>query len=275
MPHSLQTMDRYRPILAVFVALTLVFASLAGYEHLTGGSGSTSTRFVTTASTEIATSVSTQEVVKTVTLVETSSEFSVQCGDFQRVPIGAFVEENMTTVTVPVLLIPNLSSTVCVRLMYVETASNSRLGGFGGLVQNGVLDNGLVVWTMNFTRSPNGGMSVQPLKGYAGSFSIFVVPQKENLSEIEVNSTFAVDYFIIPHGNATGFYDESFPRLAGCLFYPLAVGYPAEKVTASNFSGSEGLGNTCPASPFKLQSVQISTGMGYVNVAFPNWLGLE
>lgn len=118
-------------------------------------------------------------------------------------------------------------------------------------------------------------MSVQHLKDYTPSFSIFAFPQSENLTELSVNSTFTVDYLLTAHTNATGFYDESFPRLAGCLSFPLAVGYQTGQVNASDFAGSEGILPSCPASPFLLTSFQISTSMNYVDVAFPNWEGLQ
>jgi hypothetical protein len=55
-----------------------------------------------------------------------------------------------------------------------------------------------------------------------------------------------------------------------CLAYPLAVGYQADEVNASDFGGSEGAPLGCPSSPIQVASLQISAGMGYVDVAFPN-----
>ena len=269
-------MMNYRLLSVLFLALTLIFASIAGYDRLGGTPISTATDFVTTTSSGLSTLTttfiepSTSLVTVTTTSTQTETTFSVQCGDFKDVPVGAEVVENMTTITIPVLLIPNLNSTVCVRLTYAVVAPIS----YSGFHKNGLVDNRIVVWTQNFTRSANGGMSEQPLKNYAGSFSISTVPQSQNLTGVPLNSTFTVDYFVTPHENATGFYDESFPRLADCLAYPLAVGHPASKVNASDFSGAEGMGRTCPFSPFRLKSVQISAGMSYIDVAFPNRIGL-
>src|SRR5580693_9504847 len=113
-------MPNYKLVSAVFVALTVVFGSIAAYDSILGTGAP---RTITTGPATVTTTlVSTQEVVRTTTSVQTVTIPVGQCGALQSVPVGGPVQGNATTTTFPVLVMPNLNSTVCLRLTYLVTS---------------------------------------------------------------------------------------------------------------------------------------------------------
>jgi len=258
-------MPNYKLVSAVFVALTVVFGSIAAYDSILGtGAPKTITTGPATVTTTL---VSTQEVVSTTTSVQTVTSPVGQCGALESVPVGGPVQYNATKTTFPVLVMPSLNSTVCLRLTYVEASP-----GLNSDYKNAIFDDQAPgIWKESVLYVNGFFCCVQHLKDYADSFSISTFPLSENLTQIPANSTFTIDYFVTPHANATGFYDGFLPMLSPvCLAYPLAVGYQADEVNASDFGGSEAAPVGCPSSPILVTSLQISAGMGYVDVAFPN-----
>ena len=258
-------MPNYKLVSAVFVALTVVFGSIAAYDSILGtGSPKTITTGPATVTTTL---VSTQEVVSKTTSVQTVTSPVGQCGDLESVPVGGAVQHNATKTTFPVLVMPSLNSTVCLRLTYVVGSP-----GLNSDYKDAIFDDQVPgIWKESVLYVNGFFCCVQHLKDYADSFSISTFPLSENLSQIPANSTFTVDYFVTPHANSTGFYDGFLPMLSPvCLSYPLAVGYQADEVNASDFGGSEAAPVDCPSSPIQVASLQISAGMGYIDVAFPN-----
>ena len=89
-----------------------------------------------------------------------------------------------------------------------------------------------------------------------------------------VGSSFSFIYLISPLSNATGFYDygipyetcDSAPCCEGPNSAPLAVGYDASQVNASDFFGY--VGWSCPSYPIALTSVEVAN-MGYKVVGLP------
>ncbi|MDE1814917.1 MAG: hypothetical protein KGI05_09690, partial [Thaumarchaeota archaeon] len=70
----------------------------------------------------------------------------------------------------------------------------------------------------------DGSFSVTPGKDYTNSFKIMTMPDTVDLANYPLGANFTATYIISPLQNATGFYDQSIPRLV-CERYPLAVGY--------------------------------------------------
>ena len=215
----------YRELTALFVALTLVFGSVAAYEYSVSSShaGSTVTAsvFSTSASTQTATVTSTamittqsnSTVTSRTTLVETSS---VRCGAFQSVPVGPATYSNFTntgnfTSTLPALVIPYSGATFCVRLAYIVSTPQ-----VAKIFPRGTLGNNIEIGDYG----PGG-----EFENHNSSFELSVIPPSENLTEIPQNSTFTVDYLVEPVPGTTGFFDRSFQGFSGCYYLPLAVGY--------------------------------------------------
>jgi hypothetical protein len=73
-----------------------------------------------------------------------------------------------------------------------------------------------------------------------------------------------VVYMVDSLSNSTGFYDGSAP-FRYCDAMPMAVGYTASQVNASDFAPR--LLNSCPEVPFAPSSVSVG-GMGVTWIAF-------
>jgi len=106
-------------------------------------------------------------------------------------------------------------------------------------------------------------------KDYTHSFNIMTVPGDIDLANHPIGSNFTVTYMIKPLPNATGFYDESVP-MPPCTRYPLAVGYRADQVNSSDFSGGmiTMMNHSCIVGQEELRAVEIS-GMNYTEMKLP------
>lgn len=193
-----------------------------------------------------------------VSIEETSDTLSNHyCKNFYVVP------ENKTYLnTVPVLLMKS-NSTACARLTFTISSNYDDCNGPN--CQH-VLSLGPMLFIRNLHYEKNGGsFSVTPGKDYTNSFKITTIPDTVDLADYPLGTNFTVTYIISPLQNATGFYDQSLPRLA-CERYPLAVGYAKDQVRASNFSYIDPLNPPCGSSVSTLTKVEIS-GMDYKEVA--------
>ncbi|MDE1765848.1 MAG: hypothetical protein KGI27_06185 [Thaumarchaeota archaeon] len=161
----------------------------------------------------------------------------------------------------PVLLMKS-NSTACARLTFTVVSNFKDCNGMhcSSLVRfNSTLNIGNVRQEKN-----NYGTSVTPAKDYTHSFKIKVVPETVDLANQPLGSKFTVTYIIRALSNATGFYDSSV--LKGiCNSYPLAVGYSADEVNASDFTYINSVALPCPAGLYQLSGVEIS-GMSYAEV---------
>ncbi|MDE1878858.1 MAG: hypothetical protein KGI07_10145, partial [Thaumarchaeota archaeon] len=109
--------------------------------------------------------------------------------------------------------------------------------------------------------------SVTPAKDFTNSFKIKEAPEVVDLSNYSLGSKFTVTYIIEPLPNATGFYDTSIPKIV-CDSYPLAVGYVADEVNASDFTYINSASLPCPGGLYQLTGIEIS-GMNYTEMKLP------
>ncbi|HKU33358.1 MAG TPA: hypothetical protein VJR22_05890 [Candidatus Nitrosotalea sp.] len=178
------------------------------------------------------------------------------CGQFYAAP-----ENLRQSNTVPVLLMQS-NSTACTRLTFTITSNYKDCNG--KICQNIVsLDSTLHIGNLHYEKHDN-MFSVSSGKDYTNSFNITTIPHTIDLDNHPIGTNFTVTYVIKPLSNATGFYDQSIPKLA-CERYPLAVGYPADHVNASNFSYIDTLNPPCASWVYTLSRVEIS-GMDYKQV---------
>jgi hypothetical protein len=181
------------------------------------------------------------------------------CGQFQSAP------QSHNSTAVPVLLM-NSNSTACARLTFTIVSNYKDCNGH---TCQGIIDfnSTLHIGNLHYEKHDN-LLSISSGKDYTNSFQIIVVPQTVNLDNFQIGSNFTVTYMIRPLSNATGFYDQSIPKLA-CERYPLAVGYATDQVNYSNFSYIDLLNPPCAsAGIYNLAAVEIS-GMSYKEVAIP------
>jgi hypothetical protein len=178
------------------------------------------------------------------------------CGNFYTVP------ENKTILnTVPVLLMKS-NSTTCARLTFTIVFNYNDCNG-----QNcqHILSLAPILFIRNLHYEKNGGsFSITQGKDYTNSFKIITVPDMVDLANYPLGANFTATYVIRPLPNATGFYDQSIPRLV-CERYPLAVGYAADQVNASNFSYIDPLNPSCVSGVSMLTKVEVS-GMDYKQI---------
>ncbi|MDE1725533.1 MAG: hypothetical protein KGH76_06525 [Thaumarchaeota archaeon] len=200
---------------------------------------------------EIMTSLTTQKA----SMVQNTS--TNVCGQFFTAPSG----RNQSTV--PVLLMKS-NSTACTRLTYKIYSDYKNCNG--QICQNMITFDTLHIGDLHYEKN-DGSFSITPGKDYTNSFNITTIPGTVDLANYPVGTSFTVTYIIKPLPNATGFYDQSIPRLA-CESYPLAVGYAADKVNASSFSYIDQLNPPCVAGVYTLVGVEIS-GMTYKQVILP------
>jgi hypothetical protein len=179
------------------------------------------------------------------------------CGNFYTVP------ENKTYLnTVPVLLMKS-NSTACARLTFTISSNYNDCNGPTSCQHIFSLASMLSI--SNLHNEKNGGsFRVTQGKDYTNSFKIITVPNMVDLANYPLGANFTVTYIIRPLPNATGFYDQSIPRLV-CERYPLAVGYAADQVNASNFSYIDPLNPSCVSGVSMLTKVEVS-GMDYKQV---------
>src|SRR5574340_218284 len=178
------------------------------------------------------------------------------CGQFYTVP------ENHTSLnTVPFLLIKT-NSTACARLTFTIISNYNDCNGPNCQHVLDVEPTGLI-GNLHYEKHGD-SFSITPGKDYTNSFKIVTIPSTIDLANYPVGTNYTVTYIIRPLSNATGFYDQSIPRLA-CERYPLAVGYTADQVNASDFSYIDPLNPPCVSGAYVLTKVEIS-GMDYKEV---------
>jgi hypothetical protein len=189
-----------------------------------------------------------------ISIEETSDTLSNHyCGNFFTVP------ENKTFLNmVPVLLMKS-NSTACTRLTFTISSNYNDCNGPN--CQH-IFQLAPMLFIRNLHYEKNGGsFSMTPGKNYTNSFKIIVAPDTIDLANYPLGTNFTATYVINPLPNATGFYDQSLPRLS-CEHYPLAVGYTKDQVSALNFSYIDPLNPPCVSSTPMLTKVEVS-GMDY------------
>lgn len=178
------------------------------------------------------------------------------CGKFYTVP------ENHTSLnTVPVLLMKT-NSTACAKLTFTIISNYNDCNGPNCQHVLDVKPTGLI-GNLHYEKH-GGSFSITPGKDYTNSFKIVTIPSTVDLANYPIGTNYTVTYIIKPLANATGFYDQSIPRLA-CERYPLAVGYAADQVNASDFSYIDTLNPSCVSEAYGLTKVEVS-GMDYKEV---------
>ena len=178
------------------------------------------------------------------------------CGQFYTVP------ENHTSLnTVPVLLMKT-NSTACAKLTFTIISNYNDCNGPNCQHVLDVEPTGLI-GNLHYEKH-GGSFSITSGKDYTNSFKIMTIPSMVDLANYPIGTNYTITYIIRPLSNATGFYDQSIPRLA-CERYPLAVGYAADQVNASDFSYIDTLNPPCALGVYGLTKVEVS-GMGYKEV---------
>lgn len=181
------------------------------------------------------------------------------CGQFYAAP-----NDQHNPRATPVLLM-NSNSTACVRLTFTVVSNYKDCNG--QTCQNIIaLGSTLHIGDLHYEKH-NNMFSVSASKDYTNSFNITTIPGAIDLENYPVGANFTVIYVIKPLTNATGFYDQSIPKLA-CEAYLLAVGYTADQVNASDFNYIDRLNPPCAAGVYTLGGVEIA-GMNYTEVALP------
>jgi hypothetical protein len=157
---------------------------------------------------------------------------------------------------VPVLLMqPNATGYICVTYQSVNGSSSNNanpLGGWG-ISKADCSAPGACVYFPSYSFNINNTILNSALP-FVGNATVNYV---------------SIIYSVRALGNSTGFYDQSAP-LQHCGSMPLAVGYSASQLNASDFPGyiNPGLLN-CP--PIQYVPVEVGViGMQMTNVEFPN-----
>jgi len=139
---------------------------------------------------------------------------------------------------------PNSTGYVCVT--YVTAWSGNPSEFVSRLISFG-LPNGTISLSPFLVFSDP--VCITPTCGISHSFNISVLPSSYTLSN-ETNY-FTVVFVVKALSNSTGFYDVSAPGGPGCMgAIPMAVGYSASQVNASDFTGLPP--TNCPAIPIWL-----------------------
>ena len=167
-----------------------------------------------------------------------------------------------TSKALPVLLMqPGSVGYICITY---QSAWQGNPGAFlnmtrGAPFGNGTYEFGMEIGTMPCTQS-DGGTNCVGVVSY--SFRIGVNPR----TIVPTNATDLVDvvYTVRALANSTGFYDFSAP-FEYCYGMPMAVGYPAAQVNATDFAPR--LMYPCPFEFFTPYSVSVS-GMSVTYVRF-------
>jgi hypothetical protein len=219
-----------------------------------------STTTVTTTSTETSTITTFRN---STTLINATATTTVlpQCGAFQTLGV-VNPSGNASTFATPAFIM-NLDSIACVRVTY--TLEGNLTADYVPYGSN--FSGSLIIGRYVATYYPDGKISgIGPLASH--NFLISSIPDSVNISQIPVGSSFSFIYLIRPLSNATGFYDYGIPEACtGFPAYPLAVGYAASQVNASDFFGY--VGWSCPYLPWSITSVEFAN-MEYkvVDLAF-------
>lgn len=195
--------------------------------------------------------------------INNSLEVENICGQFHT------VSEKHDIYIIPVLLMDS-NSTDCFKITFTVADTHDLVNYTHRLA---ILRQELNFRIGNYNETTNGNsFGISPGKDYANSFEISHISQTvdgypanyrigEDPQTYPTGTNFTEAYVIKALPTAKGFYDYSIPG-PNCSHYPLAVGYIANRVNASNFSKVNHLGQTCERSPYKITSVQIS-GMSY------------
>ncbi len=154
------------------------------------------------------------------------------------------------TATIPVLLMqPNSTATVCVTYQI--------LLDWATYPNKDVYTKGIAHFALTIGR--NGKHAPPDL------FRVTAIPNMLNVTDATNHSNFTILYKIYATPNSKGFYDYSVPAFP-CESYPLAVGYAATQVHASDFPFVP-IGIPCPALLFEVDSVRISD-MDYTKIVW-------
>jgi hypothetical protein len=213
------------------------------------------------------TTYTTQPTTITMTTVSggNASAITQPCG-LQVWPISSQGPADQHT---PVLLMsPGATGLVCIIYQSAwhgdQALFNSDASTFSIYFVNGTYTLGpFFVATFHGCTEPGAASCVQTIYH---SFKVGAIPQA--IQPSGTTDYIAVVYSITAPSNSTGFYDESAPWI-DCATMPLAVGYQASQVNASDFT-SQPL-NECPAQPFSPVSEYV-TGM---NVTYINTIALN
>jgi hypothetical protein len=168
---------------------------------------------------------------------------------------------SQTSNEVPVLLMqPSSTGHICVTYQSAWKGNSSEYQKHYAGFQN--IQFGLSISKEHCVATPGGGTSCAPVD--FNSFVTSAVPSSIQLSGTTDYVT--VVYTVISLSNSTGFYDNSAPYLASCRTMPMAVGYAASQVNASDFATI--FVPPCSLQAFSPSSVSIA-GMNFTYVQFP------
>ncbi len=146
--------------------------------------------------------------------------------------------------TIPVLLMqPNSAATVCVTYQFLHD--------WATYPYKSVYPKGIVPFSLAISGNDK--------------FRVVAIPNQLNVSGATNGSKFTITYKIYAMPNSKGFYDQAVPQPI-CGSYPMAVGYAATQVKASDFRFLS-IGVPCALSFDMVDSVQIS-GMDYTQIVF-------
>jgi hypothetical protein len=176
-------------------------------------------------------------------------------------PNYSYGSESASPSIVPVLLMqPNATGFICV---VYKSVSN------GGVIPNAT---GIDEYLQGFrifksqcaTEGGGIGCSYHPSASFetSGSKLNSTAPFTSNSTTVYVG----VVYSVTALSNATGFYTDSAPR-PGCGGLPMAVGYSALKLNATDFVGF--FANDCVYTPFVPVEVGV-IGIGVTSLKFPD-----
>jgi hypothetical protein len=243
----------------------IALASVAAYQEaliITSVGNPVPVTITSTTTKTVTTSTSPTTTIYAIT----TATVEALCGAFEPVVVN---RTGIQGVAKPVFIM-SLGSIGCVRV--TETIEGSVAGYLppGGMSSGGLPSIGKIVavYYPNGQLSGTGGLQ-------SHNFLISSIPSSVNVSEMAVGSSFSFIYIISPLPNATGFYDYGIPYetcdsapccVEGHNTAPLAVGYDASQVNASDFFGIVFWG--CFSHPIALTSVEVAN-MGYKVVGLP------
>ena len=195
--------------------------------------------------------------VETTTITATTTETQVlSCSGDQQV--WSSTNSNDAN-SVPILLMrPDATSFICVTYQSFWAGNSSQYSQ--QFFANGTYDFALLIGKEHCT-ALNGGTECNTILSH--SFIIGAFPSS-------IRPTAGTDYVTVVYAvtalsNSTGFYDNSAPY-EYCQSMPMAVGYSASQVNASDFAPPTV--TPCPFLPFTPFSVSISVGMNLTHVRF-------
>lgn len=164
-----------------------------------------------------------------------------------------------TNFNVPVLLMqPESTAFICVTYQSIWEGNSSQYQSlFSGI---GSYQFGL---SISKEQCATSGGTTSCTANISHSFMVSASPNSIQVSGITDYAT--VIYTVNSLSNSTGFYDNSAPYLASCISMPMAVGFAASQVNASDFAPRVIPG--CPIQMFSPSSVSVG-GMNVTYTAF-------